>query len=200
MAGGRGDKVASKILKLANGQPSIERSENLKDSSTGSAPQKTTFKLSLSGILGLNQPAEISKSANTLHKGGEHLFSSINHLDQEQQILLDNRQKELEKKIVELQDEIKKLINATDNLEKSVEVSAKQEVIEASEYQISFFNRIKNFIAEFRKNISEACLWLDAFSNKKKKKNYFWNMVKNKKKGGDQFLMSNESSSARAAG
>lgn len=169
--------------------------EVLKDSSSNYAP-----KFSLKGVLGLNQTVEIHQNPEKPKFNSEVLFGQTSYLEREQQALSQSRQKELEKKIDELRTEIKLLLKATDNLDKQVEVAALQPSVEPSEYQINFFARIKQIIANFRKNISETSLWLESFSHKKKKRNLYWNTVKNKKSGGEQYLMSNEHSVARSVG
>ena len=148
--------------------------------------------------MGLNQTVEIGKDVKKLNNWGQEFFSGINHLAAEEKLLLDNRQRELEKNIAELRSEIAALLKATDILDKEVEKITVDPVISVSEYQVNFLGRIKNFIANFRKNISEASLWLDSFTGKKKKRNLFWNNVKNKKAGGEQYLFSNEHSAARS--
>lgn len=199
MAGGKGSLMDHKIPKTHKNSFS---NEVLKDSSEDFSTPKSdiTPKFSLRGVLGLGQSVELMKNANQLQKKSDTLFSSINHLEQEQKLLFDNRQKELEKKIEELRDEIQQLIKATDNLEKQVENVAINPIVEPSEYQISFFSRIKNFIANFRKNITEAGLWIEAFAAKKKKRNYFWNTAHDKKRGGSQFMFSDEHGVARSVG
>lgn len=171
--------------------------EILKDSTEVIKSQPKKF--SLGGILGLNQIVDIGRQENKLQSWGQEFFGKVNHLEQEEKVLLDSRQKELEKQIGELQAEIIKLTKATAGLEKQVENVALNPIIEANDYQINFLNRIRVFIANFRQNISEASIWLNAFSAKKKKRNFFWNQVKNKK-GGEQYLFSNEHSIARSAG
>lgn len=184
MAGGNWTNPKKLVSK-----PGVFSSEVLKDSPDVKPVEK---KFSLRGILGLGESIEIHQ------KWGQEFFGKLNHLQAEEKILLDGRQKELEKRIAELRDEIAKLTKATDNLDKQVENVALNPVVEANTYQLNFLERIRIFIADFRKNISEAGIWLEAFAAKRKKRNYFWNMVKSKK-GGDQFLFSNESSLARSA-
>ena len=104
----------------------------------------------------------------------------------------------MEKELVALRDEIAKLAKATDNLEKDVAAVAISNISEASEYQLNFLSHIRIFIENFRKNIADAGLWIEAFAAKKKKRNIFWNTVKDKKKGGDQYLFSSEHSAARS--
>lgn len=185
---GKFDPKKNNLFKSGNS------SEVLKDSQNNSAPQK----FSLSGLLGLNQTVEINKSSQKTENWGKEFFSNINIVQEQEKVLFDQHQKELEKAISELQEEIKKLVHATDNLEKDIQNIPQQNIPEASEYQINFLIRIKNFIANFRKNVNEASVWLESFASKKKKRNYFWNTAKDKKKGGDQYLMSNEHSAARS--
>ncbi|MFA5025962.1 MAG: DUF5660 family protein [Candidatus Shapirobacteria bacterium] len=180
--------------KKNNSFKSGNSSEILKDSATNSSPKK----FSLSGILGLNQTVELNKNTQKTESWGKEFFGNVNLLQQQEKVLFDQHQKELDKTVAELQEEIKKLIHATDNLEKDVQNIPLESIPETSEYQINFLVRIKNFIANFRKNINEASSWIESFSSKKKKKNYFWNTAKNKKSGGEQYLNSNEHSASRS--
>lgn len=192
MAGGViGGKMDPKKINFYKNSNS---SEVLKDSQTNSAPKK----FSLSGILGLNQTVELDKGVKKTENWGKEFFGNVNILQQQEKVLFDQKQKDLEKVVTELQDEIKKLTNATDNLEKDVQNVALENIPDASEYQVNFLIRIKNFVINFRKNINEASIWLESFNTKKKKRNYFWNTAKNKKKGGEQYLASNEHSAARS--
>lgn len=175
-------------------------SEVLKDSqqsfsSNSSEPKKVT---TLRGILGLGQTIELSNKGQSIEKQGKEIFNQISHLQQEQNILFSQHQKELQRTLEELRTEIQKLAKATDNLEKDVENVAINPITEANEYQISFFKRIRTFITNMRQNINKASIWMDAFAAKKKKRNAFWGTVKNKKKGGEQYLFSNEHSAARS--
>ncbi|MFA5828189.1 MAG: DUF5660 family protein [Candidatus Shapirobacteria bacterium] len=156
------------------------------------APKKKT---GLMGILGLGQSVEISKPK--LSWGNEFL-GGVSHLQQEENLLLKNQQTELKKTIESLQQEIKKLIKATDSLNTDVEKIALEPIVEVSEYQLHFLDRVKIFIANLRKNLSQASTWLESFQSKKRKKNAFWSKVKNKKEGGEQYLFSGEHSAARS--
>jgi hypothetical protein len=167
--------------------------EVLKDSQPNYS-QKAPVKFSLNGILGLGQKVEINKATNT----SKEIFSGISHLQHEQSVLFDHKQKELENTIKELREEIGKLAKVTDNLEKDVQNVAIEEIVDANDYQIKFFERIRNFISSMRKNISEASVWLESFTAKKKKKNAFWNKAKDKKKGGTKYMFSDEHSAARS--
>lgn len=193
MAGGFGVSSHLKNQKLGKNLSS----EALQDSPEIDSAKKPT-KLSLKGILGLGQSVDINRSTNQAEKQSHELFYGLNHLAQEQNVLFDQHQKELEKELIELRDEIAKLAQATDNLEKDVANVAFSNIPEASEYQLNFLTRIRHFIEAIRKDISGADLWIEAFAAKKKKRNAFWNTARNKKKGGEQYMSSNEHSAARS--
>jgi len=171
-------------------------SEILKDSQgvvfSSESPKASFF--GLKGVLRPGQTVELGQN-NNRQEGP----AFVNYLDRETQILIDNRQHQIKKEIDDLKDEIKKLTNVTENLDRQISTAASQTIAEASEYQIRFFQRLKNLITNLRHNIADASIWLSAFTAKKKKRNYFWSTVKNKKGGGEQYLFSNEHSAARSA-
>jgi len=123
----------------------------------------------------------------------------LNHLVEEEKVIFAQEKQEIQKAIEDLRSEIKKLIENTEGLDKSLEKAVLEPVVEATAYQISFLSRIRNLLAQFRLNICQASVWVEAFSAKKKKRNFFWSTVKNKKGGGEQYLFSNEHSAARSA-
>ena len=193
MAGNFGLPHSKKLLK----QGQNLSSEALQDSPEISSDKKQV-KVSLKGILGLGQSIDINKDSHNAEKQSQELSYGLNHLAQEQNILFDQHQKQLEKELSALREEIGKLSQATDNLEKDVANIGFSNIPEASEYQLNFLSHIRVFIENFRKNISDAGLWIEAFAAKKKKRNLFWNNVNNKKKGGEQYLFSSEHSAARS--
>lgn len=168
-------------------------SEILSDSQTNTAPKK----FSLSGILGLNQSVEINKNNPKPENWSNEFLGNINYVQEQEKTLFNQKQKELENTIKELQQEIKSLTDSTDNLNQDIQNITLENIPEVSEYQINFLTRIKNFVINFRKNINEASSWLESFTKKKRKKNYFWSMAKSKK-GGEQYLMSSEHSASRS--
>ncbi|MFZ2153169.1 MAG: DUF5660 family protein [Microgenomates group bacterium] len=190
MAGVVGNKKDPKKLHKSNNFSNESIAEN--QPSTIPSPHKLTLR----GILGLGQTIEFNKSSGNTHE----IFSGINHLQQEQTVLFDQRQKELEKSLIELREAIKGLADTTDNLGKDVQNVVVSEIVDVSEYQVNFFVRVRNFILGVKQSISETSLWVQSFAAKKKKRNYFWNTAKNKKKGGDAFMFSDESSVARSVG
>lgn len=168
-----------------------------KSPSHNAPPERKVITHKLAGILNLGQTIEIGPPTTPSQK--EQLSWPVNYLQKEHTLLLNNRQKELKKAIQELRQEIAKLIKTSQKVSKQAEKAVIGSIPEASEYQISFLQKIKKFIIDFRKNISKAAVWMEVFNSKKRKKNTFWNKVKNKKSGGQQYLFSGEHSASRAA-
>ena len=110
----------------------------------GSSEEPSEKKVGLMGILGLGQSIEINKPTQ---KWGNEFFGGLNHLQQEQNILLKSQQSELKKGIEAIQQEIKKLVKTTENLNTDVEKIALDPVVEVSEYQLNFLDRVKTFLA-----------------------------------------------------
>lgn len=176
----------------SNNEKITESSESF-----ASEPQKSRqINSGFRGILGLNQKIELNKSTPK-ESWGQEFFHNLNHLVNEEKILLDNKQKEIQKTIEEIRLEIKKLYQTSQTLDREIEKTVFQPVIESSQYQLNFLVRLKNIIIGFRQNISEASIWLESFQSKKKKRNAFWSKVKSKT-GGEQYLNSGEHSASRS--
>ena len=195
MAGGIGSNQFSKNQKFSK---LYNNAEVLKDSGSSAPVVKKPEKFSLSGILGLNQTVEFTRQGQNIENKTKEVLWQQNHLETEQKILFDQHQQQLTKELESLREEISNLAQSTQELEKDIDVAIHSPVVEINDYEISFLARIKNFIVSFRKNIDQAGLWVESFTNKKKKKNSFWGKVKNKKNGGEQYLFSSEHSMARS--
>ncbi len=189
-------KTDPKTVKLTKNGQFLEKGPEYNHDSKPTKPPL----FSLKGILGLGQTVELNKQKDNLFSKGNEVFNQVNHLQREEQVLMDARQKELERTIEQLRLEISKLVKASQGLDKQVEIAAAQPTTEASQYQVRFLDRLRVLVRNFRLNISEAGVWLEAFSKKKKKKNFFWTMAKDKKRGGQQYMFSDEHSVARSVG
>lgn len=189
MAGGFGQKPNSKnkIIKQNNG-------EIIKDSSIIFSKKDNS-----SGTLSPGESVNFGQKEKSI--GWNHEFLSQS-LKQEQTVFVNQHTQEIKQEIEELRLEIKKLVQETQDLSSEVtdiEKAVDQNITEFSEYQINFFTRLKTFIINYRKNISEAQVWLESFNTKKNRRNAFWNHAKNKKSGGEQYLLSGEHSASRSA-
>jgi len=147
----------------------------------------------LNGVLRPGETIDFSQEVKAPEKP-----KFVDYIQKEQSLFINQHTQEIEKSINDLRFEIKNLIKTTENLDHEVEQSASQNISEISKYQLSFLERIKRLIVQFRQNIAEAGIWLESFNHKKSKRNAFWNRAKSKN-GGEKYLNSSEHAVARSA-
>lgn len=108
----------------------------------------------------------------------------------------EKRSNELKVQLQALMQEVQYLAKTTQGLGEKVEIAAMQAPSQPGVYHLIFFEKIIEFIRNFRKNIDSASTWLGSSNKRAEKKNY-WAMYKKK---GSSFLLSGESYSQRSAG
>ncbi len=179
MAGGYGSKPDPKRKLISNNS-----NEVLKE-----------FSNPFCGILFPGQSVEINKKEATtnIRWNREFLIKSVK---EEQSIFVNSHSQEVEKAINNLRLEIKKLVEVTQDLNHEIVQTVQQNVVDFSEYQLNFFQRLKMIIVNFRKNISEAGVWMESFNHKKSKCNAYRNKAKS---GGTKYTDSGEHAVARSA-
>lgn len=188
MAGGFGQKSNSKSKTIIK----TNSNEIIKDSVQSFSNDKS------SGVLSPGQSVDIHHQSEktSINWSREFLSQSAK---QEQSLFINQHSQEIKQEIEELRFEIKKLIESADVLNNEIseiEVSVDQNIIDFSEYQLNFFQRIKKIVVNFQKNISEASIWMESFNHKKNRRNAFWNRSKS---GGQQYQQSGEHSASRSA-
>jgi hypothetical protein len=191
MAGGFGFKFNPKNKNLTK-KNNNEVLKDLPESSVKKSPPK------LFGTLLPGQSIDINPSSKESKVNWSQEFITKS-LTQEQSLFVNQHTQEIQKSIQDIRFEIKKLAESTQELDNEVQQAIYQNIPQASEYQITFLNRIKNLIIKFRQNIDQSCVWLNSLNHKKSRKNAFWGNVKNKKNGGEQYLFSSEHSVSRSA-
>ncbi len=92
--------------------------------------------------------------------------------------------------------EIAKLAASAGNLATQTEIAAIQVPENPGVYHIIFFEKILEFLKDFRKKIDQAAVWLESANKRAQKKNY-WAMYKKK---GSSFLLSPDHYLSRSAG
>lgn len=117
-------------------------------------------------------------------------------LYQEEQKETQSKLQELRLRLQAVSQEAIKLANSTANLSQEVKIAILQNPVNASEYQINFFEDIIKLISEFRKKIDSAVVWMQSTSKRAQKMNY-WSQYKKK---GASFLLSPDHYSQRSAG
>ena len=162
----------------------------------------------------LNRQRPNKKASGDIHAGESLEFSDLlsgkheENLKLRQQIAFERRLVTEEKEVSEkrtnelkiqlqaLMREVQYLAKTTQNLGEEVEIATMQAPAQPGIYHLIFFEKIINFIRNFRKNIESASVWLQTSNKRAEKKNY-WAMYK---KRGSSFLLSGESYSQRSAG
>jgi hypothetical protein len=143
-----------------------------------------------------NQPQEKEKN-ELAQKNAEFIKQFFHSFQQEQSVLYSQKEQQIKQELIELQEEIKKLIKSTQNIQKTVKIASETNIVEYTEYQVNFFTKLKIFIINFRKNIEEADNWFESCNNKKRKKKGFWG---NSQKGkNQQYMQSGEHTASRSA-
>lgn len=103
---------------------------------------------------------------------------------------------ELRMRLQAIQVEASKMVSSTASLSREVQNAVLNGSIDASEYQINFYENIIKLISDFRKKIDGAVVWLQGHNKRAEKKNY-WSQYKKK---GASFLLSPDHYSQRSAG
>ena len=152
-----------------------------------------------SGDIHAGESLEFADLLSEKHEENLKLRNQIafeRRLVQEEKMVSEKRSNELKVQLQALMQEVQYLAKTTQNLGEEVEVATMQAPSQPGIYHIIFFEKIIEFIRNFRKNIENASVWLNT-SNKRAEKKNFWAMYKKK---GSSFLLSGESYSQRSAG
>lgn len=153
----------------------------------------------VSGDIHLGESLELSDLFSGKHEENLRLKNQIafeRRLAQEEKVVSEKKSNELKVQLQALMQEVQYLAKTTQGLGEKVEIAAMQAPSQPGVYHLIFFEKIIEFIRNFRKNIDSASTWLGASNKRAEKKNY-WAMYKKK---GASFLLSGESYSQRSAG
>jgi len=143
----------------------------------------------------LNMSEVMSGEAEKNKKLQEQIFFE-RRLFSEEKSETQKQLQELRLRLQAIQTEASKMIASTANLSQEVRNAVLTGSVDASEYQINFFESIIKLISDFRKKIDSAVVWMQGTSKRAEKKNY-WSQYKKK---GASFLLSPDHYSQRSAG
>ncbi len=116
---------------------------------------------------------------------------------QEWNKVFSSKEKQNEKRLDEIRDQLKNLSKQVKVLDKNLLKAVESPVAEAGVYHESFFTHIQKMIQIFSLKVQEANSWLSLYNNRSAKKGAYWNMAK---KGGTSFTQANERSVATSVG
>ncbi len=111
--------------------------------------------------------------------------------------LFDRQAEETKAQIKAIQDELKALAKDMASLGTSLQQAIEEEIVSPGAYHISFFEKLRTFIVQLRKQVNESSNWLEASSARKAAKKSYWGNVK---KHGTKYMLSDERSKATQAG
>lgn len=118
-------------------------------------------------------------------------------LRRQEKLVYTKEQQEIKLQVKAIQEELKKLASSTQGLAKEVEIAAKQVPVEPGTYHLTFFEKLRQAIVEFRQKIEDSRTWLTAFNQRGKRRSYYWFHYK---KSGTKFSLSPERYMATSAG
>ncbi len=148
-------------------------------------------------------PGETIRISEVLSEKQENLVKEkrksefIARLEREEKQLLERKTDELRIKIDALQKEILMVAKNTENLAEETEIAAMQVIVDPSEYHVTFFEKLWEFLRSFRKKIESASEWLHVLNKRSAKKNAW---AARYAKYGAKYLLSGEHYLQRSAG
>ncbi len=115
----------------------------------------------------------------------------------EQQEISAQKQRDLKMQLSVLTSEVGQLAQTTQGLSREVRLAVLQTPVEPGTYHVVFFEKLVEFIRDFRMKVENSSVWLASYNTKAKKKAHtFWGQVGT---GGAKRLLSSEDYSQRAA-
>ncbi|MAG59807.1 hypothetical protein CMO96_03405 [Candidatus Woesebacteria bacterium] len=139
----------------------------------------------------------VLEAERTENKALRLRLSQERTLREQDKSLITQKSQELKVELHALTQEVQHLAKSTQGLSRKVEVAAMQAPADPGVYHILFFEKLRSFIASFRKKIENASLWLQSHNQRSAKRRSFWGQVG---QSGSKRLLSPEDYSQRSAG
>lgn len=118
-------------------------------------------------------------------------------LREEEKTLIEKKSQELKIELGALTQEVSQLAKTTQGLAQETQIAVMQAPANPGVYHITFFEKLRQYIASFRENIESAANWMQAYNQRTTKKKGFWGQVG---KSGAKRLLSQEDYTQRSAG
>lgn len=156
--------------------------------------------LRTSGDLEPGQSIEIDSLLEEEREENKQLRLQLAHEQrtrQEEEVLVERKTQELKVELHALLEEVKNLAQTTQGVSEEAEIASMQAPVNPGVYHVVFFEKLRNFIASFRKKIENAAIWLHSYNQRAAKKRTFWGQVA---RSGSKRLLSPEDYLQRSAG
>ena len=174
-----GGKVSSKLLDL------IKKS--------GEIPSSNTPEEDFAG-------QEAKKDVSELESRSNEVLYHFKQVQGQEKEIYNREQKETEKEINILRQEVIELAKTARNLDGKLQIAAEQPIVNPGASDVSFLTNLRKTIRYFRRKLEDASIWLEMWNQKHRQKGAFWNRFLSKKGGGAGYMFSSEHYSARSAG
>lgn len=162
---------------------------------------RTAQSRNYSGEIGDGESVAVDDIYSGRRENEEKLQKQISferRLFAEEQELVSRKSQELKMQLNALMQEVKNLAASTPQFVEEVEVATFQAPANPGVYHVIFFEKLIEYIRDFKKNIETASTWLHSANTRAKKKS-FWGQYKSKH-GGAARLLSSEDYAQRSAG
>ncbi len=107
------------------------------------------------------------------------------------------KQKETEKKIEQVREELKRLAVQLKNLDANITKAVQSPVVEVGEYHLSFLDHLRETLHFYSLKASSANSWLETYNKRSKKQGFYWAQASKK---GSSFTLNNERAVATSVG
>lgn len=187
--GGSGVKSLKKDLGAGVGQEFVRQLFGVKET-----PVSASGEIAPGKSLELREVLDVERKENKQLKAQ---LTQERRLREEEKALFDRKSQELKVELHALIEEVKGLAKSTQDISEEVEIAAMQAPANPGIYHVIFFEKLREFIASFRKKIENASIWLQSYNKRAAKKHSFWGQVS---KSGSKRLLSPEDYLQRSAG
>lgn len=99
------------------------------------------------------------------------------------------KEKDLEKRLSVLRQQIKQLSKQLKRLDSSTQTAIQSEPVKVGEYHLSFLEQLQEKLKFLSQKVAEANTWLSIYNQRSKKKSYYWGQFSKK---GSSFSLNQE--------
>lgn len=161
-------------------------------------PEKSSVKAS--GDIRPGESLEINAVLEAEREENKKLRAQLTQerrLREEEQVIIQKKGQELKVELHALTQEVVQLAKTTQGLARETEIAAVQAPANPGIYHVVFFEKLREFIKSFRKNIESASTWMQSYNQRASRKKTFWGQVG---RSGAKRLLSQEDYMQRSAG
>ncbi len=97
-------------------------------------------------------------------------YEKLNYLHSQDQLIFTRQHEEEQAQVKTIQEELKRLAQSVQNLDKEIVKTVEQIPVEPGVYHLNFLEKIKQIVILLKKRVEEASTWLEIFNQKAAKR------------------------------